>query len=89
MEPVVRQIMFTVDVEEFDTALEYGHDLSINEQLAVSTRGLQLLIDRLAGLNVRGTLFTTANYAFHEPELVRRSGQNARDRVARFLPYDL
>jgi hypothetical protein len=72
MEPVVRQIMFTVDVEEFDTALEYGHDLSINEQLAVSTRGLQLLIDRLAGLNVRGTLFTTANYAFHEPELVRR-----------------
>ncbi|WP_421829225.1 polysaccharide deacetylase family protein [Larkinella sp.] len=68
----MRQIMFTVDVEEFDTALEYGHPLSINEQLAVSTRGLRLLADRLATLPVRATLFTTANYAFHEPDLIRR-----------------
>ncbi|GAB3906067.1 polysaccharide deacetylase family protein [Larkinella knui] len=71
MDPVARQIMFTVDVEEFDTALEYGHNLSLNEQLVVSTRGLRLLADRLAALNIRATLFTTANYAFHEPELVR------------------
>ncbi|WP_225309439.1 polysaccharide deacetylase family protein [Larkinella humicola] len=68
----MRQIMFTVDVEEFDTALEYGHSLSINEQLAVSTRGLRLLTDRLAILPVRATLFTTANYAFHEPDLIRK-----------------
>ncbi|RRB02215.1 polysaccharide deacetylase family protein [Larkinella rosea] len=71
MESVNRQIMFTVDVEEFDTALEYGHNLSLDEQLVVSTRGLRLLTDRLATLNVRATLFTTANYAFHEADLVR------------------
>ncbi|MFC5409606.1 polysaccharide deacetylase family protein [Larkinella bovis] len=67
---VNRQILFTVDVEEFDTALEYGHELSLNEQLIVSTRGLHLLADRLATLNVRATLFTTANYAFHETDLI-------------------
>jgi peptidoglycan/xylan/chitin deacetylase (PgdA/CDA1 family) len=71
MESVTRQIMFTVDVEEFDTALEYGHNLSINEQLEVSTLGMRLLADRLAALNIRATLFTTANYAFHETDFVR------------------
>lgn len=66
-----RRILFTVDVEEFDTALEYGHALSLGEQIAVSTRGLRLLTDRLAALQVRATLFTTANYALHEQSLIQ------------------
>ncbi len=35
-----RSILFTVDVEEFDTALEFGHAISLEEQVSVSTKGL-------------------------------------------------
>ena len=72
MESVSRRVLFTVDVEEFDTALEYGHSLSLAEQIAVSTRGLRLLADRLAALRVRATLFTTANYALREQTLIQQ-----------------
>ncbi|MEZ0485301.1 polysaccharide deacetylase [Fibrella aquatica] len=67
-----RNILFTVDVEEFDTAVEYGHPLSLSEQIAVSTKGLRLLADRFDALQARTTLFTTANYALHETELMKR-----------------
>ncbi len=67
-----RSLLFTVDVEEFDTALEYGHELSLAEQIAVSTRGLRLLSDRFEVTNARVTLFTTANYAIHEPDLIKK-----------------
>ncbi len=70
-----RTILFTVDVEEFDTALEYGHELSLAEQIAVSTRGLRLLAERFEQEHARVTLFTTANYALHEPALIRSLAQ--------------
>lgn len=40
--------------------------------MAVSTRGLRLLAERFDAVDARTTLFTTANYALHEPELVRQ-----------------
>lgn len=70
-----RTILFTVDVEEFDTAVEFGHDISLDEQIAVSTRGLRLLADRFNAVDARTTLFTTANYALHEPALIRQLAQ--------------
>lgn len=70
-----RHVLFTVDVEEFDTALEFGHIIPLAEQIAVSTRGLRLLAERLDAVGTRATLFTTANYALHEPDLIRRLAQ--------------
>ncbi|GAB4028073.1 polysaccharide deacetylase family protein [Spirosoma gilvum] len=70
-----RDILFTVDVEEFDTAVEFGHNIPLDEQVAVSTRGLTLLADRFDTLGVRTTLFTTANYALHESALILRLAQ--------------
>jgi peptidoglycan/xylan/chitin deacetylase (PgdA/CDA1 family) len=64
-------ILFTVDVEEFDTAPEFGHDIGLTEQIAVSKRGLDLLAQRFDALSARTTLFTTANYALHEPAQIR------------------
>lgn len=64
-------VLFTVDVEEFDTAVEFGHAIPLTEQVAVSTRGLRLLSERFDATNARTTLFTTANYARHEPDLIR------------------
>lgn len=53
-------ILFTLDVEEFDTAVEFGHPIALAEQIAVSTRGLRLLSDRFDAVGARTTLFTTA-----------------------------
>ncbi|GAA4414729.1 polysaccharide deacetylase family protein [Nibrella viscosa] len=72
MQHQTRSILFTVDVEEFDTALRYGYDIPMSEQIAVSTRGLFLLAERFEVVDARTTLFTTANYALHEPRLIRR-----------------
>lgn len=66
-----KRILFTVDVEEFDTAVEFGHNIPMDEQVAVSTRGLKLLADRFDAVSARTTLFTTANYAMHEPALIK------------------
>lgn len=68
-------ILFTVDVEEFDTAVEFGHAIPLPEQIAVSTRGLRLLADRFDAVGARTTLFTTANYALHESDLIRSLAQ--------------
>lgn len=70
-----QRILFTVDVEEFDTAVEFGHNIPLDEQVTVSTRGLTLLAERFAAVGVPTTMFTTANYALHEPELVRTLAQ--------------
>ncbi|WP_420149751.1 polysaccharide deacetylase [Spirosoma sp.] len=66
-----RAILFTVDVEEFDTAVEFGHDIPLGEQVAVSTKGLKLVADCFDTVGACTTLFTTANYALHEPTLVQ------------------
>ncbi|MVM35538.1 DUF3473 domain-containing protein [Spirosoma sp. HMF4905] len=70
-----RNILFTVDVEEFDTAVEFGHNIPLSEQVAVSTRGLRLLAQRFDAVDARTTLFTTANYALHEPDLIQSLAQ--------------
>ncbi|WP_266368129.1 polysaccharide deacetylase family protein [Tellurirhabdus rosea] len=71
MDPRTHRILFTVDVEEFDTALDFDYSLSFPEQVAVSTRGLQLLAERMEDVQARATLFTTAVYAQHESALIR------------------
>jgi peptidoglycan/xylan/chitin deacetylase (PgdA/CDA1 family) len=70
-----QRILFTVDVEEFDTAIEFGHNIPLDEQVAVSTRGLTLLAERFAAVDVPTTMFTTANYALHESALIRSLAQ--------------
>ena len=70
-----RFVLFTVDVEEFDTAVEFGHAIPLSEQVAVSTRGLRLLTDRFDAIGTRATLFTTANYALHEPAFMQTLAQ--------------
>lgn len=65
------RILLTFDVEEFDTPLDYGLNIELDEQIAVSTQGMRALQSLLAEWRVPATLFTTATYALHEPTLVR------------------
>lgn len=60
------------DVEEFDFPLERGREIDFETQLAVSTAGLEALLAMLERQGVRATFYTTANFAQHRPELIRR-----------------
>lgn len=60
------------DIEEFDFPLERGREIAFDTQLAVSAEGLEFLLDLLARLGLRATFYTTANFALHRTDLVRR-----------------
>ncbi|MCY7358243.1 MAG: polysaccharide deacetylase family protein [Rudanella sp.] len=75
MDTARRIISLTVDVEEFDTALDYGYPLLLEEQIALSTSGLRPLMERLDEHWIPATLFTTATYALNEWKLMRELGQ--------------
>ena len=66
-----KYILLSFDVEEFDTPLEYGKQLSLDEQLTVSKQGLQTVLKLLEKHKVTATFFTTANFAVHLPSLIK------------------
>ena len=70
------KILLTFDVEEFDTALEYGNMIPLDEQLEVSTRGMELIKGVLDRTGVRSTMFTTATYALNNQELIKNLAKN-------------
>lgn len=60
------------DIEEFDFPLERGREIDFETQLAVSSEGLEYLLELLARLGIRATFYTTANFAAHRTELLHR-----------------
>ena len=60
------------DVEEFDFPLERGREIDLGTQLSVSAEGLEFLLELLSRLDLRATFYTTANFALHRTDLVRR-----------------
>ena len=66
------KILLSFDVEEFDLPEEFGAAVSEEEKFAVSAEGARALLDILARTGVKATFFTTALFARHFPELIRR-----------------
>ncbi len=64
-------ILLSFDVEEFDLPLEYGISIPFEEQIATTWEGLGLILELLEQLQLRSTLFVTANYALHAPDQIR------------------
>lgn len=62
-------ICLTFDLEEFDLPLEYKQDITVAEQLHVSTEGLHALLPLLA--NAECTFFTTGFYAEKNPAVIK------------------
>jgi hypothetical protein len=63
-------ILLSFDVEEFDLPLEYGHNMSMEEQMQVGYSGTTIMQNVLQQHNIACTLFTTAHYAIHHKEQV-------------------
>ena len=65
------QILLSFDVEEFDIPLEYGNNLTMDEQIAIGKNGLNNLMPMLDAEGVGCTLFITANFAGHFPKEIK------------------
>jgi len=66
------QVLFSFDIEEFDMPLEYGQHISLQEQIKVSTEGTAIILSILKKHNITATFFSTATFAAHSTELIKR-----------------
>jgi peptidoglycan/xylan/chitin deacetylase (PgdA/CDA1 family) len=64
-------ILLSYDVEEFDMPMEYGGQLELEQQLEISTKGLQALVALLERKGIRCTLYCTAQFSLHRKELIQ------------------
>ena len=67
-----KYVMFSFDTEEFDIPCEYGYEMSIEEQVALSIYGLNVILDILCEKKIKATFFCTTNFAIRAPHVIRR-----------------
>jgi len=65
-----RKVLLSFDVEEFDMPLEYQFAIPVEDQMRIGIEGLDAITPILE--SVPSTLFTTANFANHFPERIRK-----------------
>jgi hypothetical protein len=65
------KVLLSFDVEEFDMPREYGQEIDLKEQLATGNEGLETLMAIVGRYPVKGTFFTTANFANHYPGIIK------------------
>ncbi|MDR0798315.1 MAG: polysaccharide deacetylase family protein [Dysgonamonadaceae bacterium] len=65
-------ILLSFDIEEFDLPLEYGREISFEDQMVVSKEGTQRILQLLEKHRIQATFYITANFAQHAPEIVAR-----------------
>ena len=66
-----RYILLSFDVEEFDLPLEYNHIIDPGEQMLIGNKGLMEILPLLQQKELTTTLFTTANFAQHYPDIIK------------------
>ncbi len=66
----MKKILLTFDLEEFDAPLEFGGNISKEEQFEISIQGLLSVLKLLSKYNLKATFFTTSNFAKHYPNLI-------------------
>ncbi len=69
---MIKKVLLSLDVEEFDIPEEYGQDIGLDEKIGVSTEGLVRVLDLLDGLDITATCFTTVFYAESQPAIIER-----------------
>lgn len=65
-------ILLSFDIEEFEMPREYGRPIPFEQQMAVSIEGTTRILDLLAKHDIKATFYTTANFANHANDIVKR-----------------
>lgn len=66
------KILLSFDIEEFEMPREYGDPIPFDQQIEISRKGTTKILDLLAKHKVKGTFYTTANFATHAKDIVKR-----------------
>lgn len=72
-------ILLSFDIEEFDTPMEHGCQLPLEEQMNVSIEGTKQILYILREHKAKATFFCTANFAQHAPELIHEMLQEGHE----------
>lgn len=59
----MNKVLLTFDIEEFDMPFEYGRQLPLEEQIAISQEGCRVIIQLLNDHDARATFFSTVVFA--------------------------
>ena len=65
-------VLLSFDIEEFDMPLEYKGEISFEEQLSISRKGLQNILSLLKKHNAKATFFSTVVFAENNKDLIEQ-----------------
>lgn len=69
---MLKQVLLSLDVEEFDIPEEYGQQVDEESRFRVTAEGLVRVLDLLDSLDIPATCYTTACFARQQPALLQR-----------------
>lgn len=67
----MNKVLLSFDIEEFDMPLEYGKELPLEEQIAISTEGCIAILELLRQHGAHATFFSTVVFAKHASEVIK------------------
>jgi len=65
-------ILLSFDIEEFDMPLEYNKEISFEDQMGISIRGTNHILDILDKHQIKATFFSTVIFAQNAPEVIKK-----------------
>jgi peptidoglycan/xylan/chitin deacetylase (PgdA/CDA1 family) len=68
----MKKVLLSFDIEEFDMPGEYGKTLPLEEQISVSVRGTEIVLEILRRNTIKATFFSTVVFAKHAPHIIKR-----------------
>ena len=65
-------ILLSFDIEEFDMPYEYQKMIEFKDQIEISRKGTELILNLLQKYSIKATFFSTVQFALEVPELINR-----------------
>jgi len=65
-------ILLSFDIEEFDLPLEHKYDMPFEEQISISKKGTEKILQLLKKYNIKATFYVTANFAQNAVDTVEQ-----------------
>lgn len=65
-------VCLSFDIEEFDMPLEYNGNIDFEEQIAVSRRGTEIILNLLKKYGINATFFSTVVFAENNKDIIER-----------------
>lgn len=65
-------VCLSFDIEEFDMPLEYNGKIDFEEQISISRRGTEIILDLLKKYDIKATFFSTVIFAENNQNLIQR-----------------